>query len=63
MGQAAESNFNSELESARAQGFREALDTVRYVLKLKKMGISECEIIKKFQLDPTFIHELMEWMR
>lgn len=63
MGQAAESNFNSELESACAQGFREALDTVRYVLKLKKMGISECEIIKKFQLDPTFIHELMEWMR
>ncbi|MFR5879479.1 MAG: hypothetical protein ACLUEQ_00990 [Cloacibacillus evryensis] len=53
----------AELKAARAEGFVEALGLVRYVLKLKKMGVSDCEIIKKFQLDPTFIHELMEWMK
>ena len=53
----------ADLKAARAEGFAEALRLVRYVLKLKKMGVSDCEIIKKFQLDPTFIHELMEWMK
>lgn len=58
-----ENTAQAELDAARKDGYDEALKLIRYILKLKKIGVSDCEIIKKFNLDPTFIHELMEWMK
>lgn len=59
----AEIKEQATLKAEYDRGFKDALNTVRGILRLRKMGISDCEIVRKFDLDPTFIHELMGWIK
>lgn len=53
--------YELKYKEAYDKGFEDALQLVRYCLKLRKMGVADCQIVKKFDLPPAFLHDLTEW--
>ena len=52
-----------EMEAVRKEAWQEGYDAalrqIRNAIRMQKMGISDCEIVKRTDLPPTIIHDII----
>jgi len=41
-------------------GWNDAVKSIRCALRLKKMGMDDCQIVKKLEMPPSLLHELLD---
>ena len=58
-----EENFKATLNEREKEvyeaGWNDAVKSIRCALRLKKMGLDDCEIVKKLDMPPSLLHELL----
>lgn len=59
-----EENFRDQLVPREKEiyeaGWNDAVKSIRCALRLKKMGMDDCQIVKKLEMPPSLLHELLD---
>lgn len=55
-----EKEYEEKLTEAREEGYKEAMKTIEGIIRLKQMGVADCEIVKRLDAAPAIVHELLE---
>jgi hypothetical protein len=59
-----EENFRDQLAPREKEiyeaGWNDAVKSIRCALRLKKMGMDDCQIVKKLEMPPSLLHELLD---
>jgi hypothetical protein len=59
-----EENFGDQLAPREKEiyeaGWNDAVKSIRCALRLKKMGMDDCQIVKKLEMPPSLLHELLD---
>lgn len=48
-----------EREEAWSEGYRAALEQVKNAIRMREIGMSDCEIVKRTDLPPTILHGII----
>ncbi len=54
-----ETEINRIRQEAWQEGYDAALEKIRHVIKMRKMGMADCEIVRRTALPPALIHGLL----
>jgi len=55
-----EKELEEKLTEAREDGYKEAMKTIEGIIRLKEMGVGDCEIVKRLDAAPAIVHGLLE---
>ena len=58
-----EKEFEEKLAEAREEGYKEAMKKIEGIIRLKEMGVNDCEIVKRLDAAPALVHGIIEHLR
>lgn len=58
-----EKEFEEKLAEAREEGYKEAMKKIEGIIRLKEMGVNDCEIVKRLDAAPAIVHGIIEHLR
>ena len=58
MGQT-EPDISRMQKEAWQEGYDAALEKIRYAIKMRQMGMADCEIVRRTELPPALVHAIL----
>ena len=58
-----EKEFEEKLAEAREEGYKEDMKKIEGIIRLKEMGVNDCEIVKRLDAAPAIVHGIIEHLR